>query len=563
METLEIYAPFANRLGIGWIRTEMEDLAFKFLHEKEYKEMAKKVAAAKATREEYIKEAIEIVKKELAESRVEAEIQGRAKHFYSIYQKINKRGVPFEEIHDLMGIRIITKNKRDCYAALGAVHTLWKPIPGKFKDYIALPKPNMYRSIHTTVIGHKAQPLEIQIRTVEMHLISEEGIAAHWVYKEGKKAASYQSEEHYKWIRQLLGQLQNETQEFKDPRALVEAMKKGLLKVDRVYAFTPKGEVKELPAGSTMVDFAYAVHSEIGNTCTGAKVNGKIVPLNTPIKMGDRVVILTAKTHTPSSDWLKFVVTPNAKSKIQAFIRAQESQKSMELGKEILTRELKKIRANLAKVMKEEQFNDVLAKLNFQKAEDMFAAVGFGTLSKDRVLHRLHIAGIIEDPTMPVKETTAAKVIRTITGQRPTGIKIEGVDDVVSKIAKCCNPIPGEKIIGFITRGRGLTVHRADCPNVVNYFNPERTIEVEWEVKGKKTFPVNLHISAKDRTGLLADTAKAISNLNTYIESESMKSIENNMAEGKFRVDVESLDHLNKIIKALRKVKGIEKVTRS
>ena len=457
-ETIDIYAPLANRMGISKIKIELEDLSFMYLNPEIYEDLVRKVNKRRIERESYINELIEIVKQQLGEHGYKGEVKGRPKHFYSIYQKMLKQGIAFEDIYDLIAIRIITDTKVNCYAILGLIHSLWTPVPGRFKDFIGVPKSNLYQSLHTTIIGPKGERVEFQIRTEEMHRLAEEGIAAHWRYKE-RSAISLRDEKQYAWLRQLL----EWQKDVPDAKEFMETVK-GDLFPDVVYVFTPRGDVKELPLGSTPVDFAYSVHTDIGHQCVGAKVNGKIVPLKHELRNGDKVEVTTQTGHTPSRDWLKFVKTSRAKTRIKAWLKIDERRRSMLLGKELFEKELKKHELSPSKFLKSEELLGVAKELSQNSIDDLLAAIGYGKVSAHVVANKLapdkvHIEPV---PKKSLKSFFKKPAAKPASG----GMKISGMDNMLIHLSKCCNPVPGDKILGFITRGRGVSVHTADCPNI-------------------------------------------------------------------------------------------------
>ncbi len=449
-ETLEIYAPIANRLGIGWLRTELEDLSFKYLMPELYSELVKKVARRKEEQEGYIREVTHLVNQKLKEEGLPGKVSGRVKHYYGIYQKMLQQRITFEEIHDVLGLRILTDTKANCYGILGMIHSLWTPIPGKFKDYIGVPKSNMYQSLHTTVIGPKGERVEFQIRTEEMHRISEEGIASHWKYKE-KGVIDEKSSKYISWLRDIV-QGQKDTPDAMD---FLEAVK-GEVVPEVVYVFTPKGEIKEMPIGSTPVDFAYGIHTQVGHKCVGAKINGKIVPLKYRLKNGDTIEIITSPSHGPSRDWLKFVVTQRAKNRIKQWIKTEERSQSVELGIKLLESEVRRHNMSNA-LMKSDEILRVAKALGINSLEELFVAVGFGKISPHQVVNRLM-------PEKPAEEVEVVKVQKKEKEQK--GISIKGIDDILYHTGKCCYPIPGDILVGFVTIGKGVTIHRKDCPNL-------------------------------------------------------------------------------------------------
>ena len=553
-ETKEIYAPLANRLGIGRLKWELDDLAFKYLKSEIYAGIERKVAQTRKQRLQTIEEVKDIINSELKQAGLAGEVLGRPKHYYSIYHKMQRKGIPFEEVMDLLGVRIITDSVQNCYGALGTIHSLWMPIPGEFDDYVAMPKPNMYQSLHTAVIGPHGKPLEVQIRTTDMDRIAEQGIAAHWRYKEKGKLAE-KHDKQFVWLQQLLEWQQN----LKDPREFLRSIKTDLF-LDEVYVFTPKGEVKSFPKGATPIDFAYSIHTDIGHQCVGAKVNGKIVPLKYALKNGDILEILTLANHSPSRDWLKIVKTSRAINRIRHWLKVEQRQRSLALGKEICVKEMKRDHLNLAKLEKSGKLLEVANQLAFQSVEEMLAAIGYGKLSARQVIGRL--APPADLPPQEDKSRFKQMVQKLVLPSRQ-GVKIKGLDDLMISFAKCCNPVMGDEIVGFITRGRGVTVHQADCPNVLSLsFDPDRKIEVEWGPKLQGTQPVGISVLSGGRPGLLAQITEAISKTDANILTANIQTTEDNQATHRFVIEVNDLKHLNKIIKSIAQIKDVFKVER-
>ncbi len=553
-ETLDIYAPIANRLGISWVKSELEDLSFRYLDSQIYYDLASKVTKKKKERESYVEEVMQIIKAKLLDHGIRGEVSGRSKHLYSIYRKMESRNVDIDEIYDLIAIRVMVEDIRECYEVLGIIHSTWKPIPGRFKDYIAMPKGNMYQSLHTTVIGPFGERMEVQIRTGEMHRVAEAGIAAHWKYKEGK---GYDEKEvkRFTWLRQLL----EWQQELDDSREFMDTVKVELFP-EEVYVFTPKGDVKGYPKGSTPIDFAYSVHTDVGHRCVGAKVNGKLVPLKYELKNGDIVEVITSPHHTPSKDWLKIVRSSRARNKIRAWIKTEERLRSISLGREICEKEFRRYSQNYGKLQKSGELKRVVAEFGFVGEEDLMAAVGYGKLSCNQILGKLFPAEKLEE-TQDHKETRIGKAIQKLKGKSSSAIQISGVDDVLVRFGKCCNPLPGDEILGFITRGRGVTVHTADCPIALES-DPERRIDVAWN-KGKKTaLPVKMRVACHDEKGILANITTAITNCEANIVSASIQSTVDKRGINTFEVDVTDLDHLKKVFNSVMKVKGVIKVDR-
>lgn len=546
-ETLEIYAPIAHRLGIDWLKGELEDLSFKYLFPKEYKEIANKLQKTKRERDAYVNEVISFLREKLAEHNLNAEIQGRAKRFYSIFRKMQQEQCELDDIYDLVAFRVIVDTVPECYLALGIIHSIFKPIPGKFTDYIAMPKSNGYQSLHTKVIGLHGEKMEIQIRTKEMHRIAEEGIAAHWKYKEGR-VFDPKEEEIFAWLRRMLESIS----ELKESDEIIEAIKTDLFP-DTIYVFTPKGDVKELPRDSTPIDFAYAIHTELGHHCVQAKVNGRLVPLRYRLQNGDTVQIITSPSQTPSKDWLTFVKTSRAKTKIRQFLKAKQREESIALGKELLEKESAKRGLNLSKLIKSGDLKDVAKDYGFENIEDLFASVGYGLYTPLQVLGKF-----IPDSE---KESKIRRLVSKITKRAEAPVEVGGVDGVVVRFAKCCNPIPGDKIFGFITRGRGLTIHTEDCPNVHSY-DEQRRVQVAWRPQEGKTFSVRIRVSGIDRTGLLSDISTIMSSNKVNILNVHATTLPDKTAIGIYEVEIQNTDQLYKMFKSISKVKGVKTVER-
>lgn len=547
LETLEIYAPIANRLGIGWLRTDLEDLSFKFLMPKLYSELVKKVAKRKEEQEGYLNELIEVVNNKLKEADLPCKVSGRVKHYYGIYLKMQKQSIPFEQVHDVLGLRIITDTKANCYAILGLIHSLWTPVPGRFKDYIGVPKSNMYQSLQTTIIGPRGERVEFQIRTQEMHMIAEHGIASHWKYKE-KGKIDEKTSKYISWLRDLI----QEQKELPDAKDFLEAVK-GEVFPNVVYVFTPQGDIKELPVGSTPLDFAFSIHTEVGHRCVGAKVNGRIVPLRYTLRSGDTVDIITSPTHGPSRDWLKFVVTQRAKSRIKQWIKAEEGKQAIELGTKLLEEEFK--RHDLSQsVLRSEEMQRVLKTFNLQSLEDLSVSIGYGRLSAHQVVNKLL-------PEKPVEQVPAAKVTKPPKEQK--GITIKGVDEVLYHIAKCCFPVPGDKLVGFVTRGRGVTIHREDCSNLDRLaIDQSRLVDVEWKSTDDTTSPARLFVETVDKPGILANLSSLISSVDVNISHVQATSTEDKKAHIIFILEVKNKGQLSGLTQKIAQMEGVLKVSR-
>ncbi len=545
-ETLDIYAPLAHRFGIATIRWELEDLSLKTLEPKAYEDLVAKVAMKREARQAYLDQLVGPLQSALEERGIQAEVTGRAKHFYSIYRKMKHRQKQFEEIYDLLAVRVIVPTPNACYEALGTIHSMWTPIPDRIKDFIASPKSNHYRSLHTTVVGPGREWVEIQIRTPEMHTEAEYGIAAHWAYKEGE-TITQSMVGRFPWIGDLVKeQADHSAEEFLD-----------LLKSDlfqhEVFVFTPKGELRVLPRYSTPVDFAYLIHTEVGNHCVGARVNGRIVPLRYQLQNGDTVEIITSPMGKPSQDWLNFIVTSGARGKIRRHFRIEHMHHSVALGKEMLEREGKRNRVDVERAITKESAKE----LGFDTPEKLFAAVGLGDMSALHVIKKLF-------PEAPEKEKEAGAIRRilTFTRKKEGGVRVQGVSNILIRFAQCCQPLPGEAIVGIVTRGRGISVHRLDCPNTFpSAVEPDRRVAVAWDVTSEDSFQVALAIEGENRRGLLADVSSAITELDTNIISGTME-VDGHRAIGKFVVEVQDLPHLQKVIRVVRKVKGVTAVIR-
>jgi GTP pyrophosphokinase len=554
-ETLDIYAPLADRLGIDWIKSELEDLAFQYLHPEIYDEIRRKIAKKEKERIRYIDEVKRTLMKKLYENRIEGEVSGRLKQIYSIYLKMKDQNLDFDQVYDITAFRVIVSSIKECYDVLGIIHSIWKPIPGKFKDYIGLPKENMYQSLHTTVIGPYGERIEIQIRTHEMHKIAEEGIAAHWKYK-GGKVLEEADDKRFTWLRQLL----EWQRDLKDNREFIESVKVDLFP-NEVYIFTPKGEVKQFPIGSTPIDFAYSIHSDIGNHCVGAKVNNKIVPLKYELRSGDTIEILTSPNQKPSKDWLKLVKTSRAKAKIRQWFTAEEREKSITLGKEILDKELRKYDLQQAKLMKSGELAKVASDFSYQGVDDLIAAVGYGKVTANQIIGKILPQEKLEQQKEELQEGRLKHLIQKITRGPKDAILIKGIDNVMVRYAGCCNPVPGDKVVGFITRGRGVTIHTADCQNAMDD-DPHRKVEVEWDSTKEYSYPVRIRIYSEDKKGLLGEISSSISSNGANIKNARVDTTEDKKAISTFEVEIRDLNHLTKVMRALGKIKGVRQVER-
>ncbi len=555
-ETRDIYSPIANRLGMSKVKNELEELAFKYLEPKAYEALRSRVEARRKATEGMIEELKNTISAKLAEAQVPIiEIDGRIKRLFSIQQKLRRQKIDLDQVYDFVALRIITHSVRDCYAALGIIHQTWSPVPGRIKDFIAMPRPNGYQSLHTSVISERGFPFEVQIRTAEMHHISEEGIAAHWKYKEGRVGAD-RDEQYFLWLRQLL----EWQKEVRDPQEFIQSLKIELYP-EEVYIFTPKGDVKALPRDATPVDFAYAIHTDVGNQCVGARVNGKMVPLRTRLKHGDIIEIITTAGHKPSRDWLNFVATSRARSKIKHFIHAEEKARAIEVGRKLFEKEARRFDVNVKDLLSAESLAKVASDYGVAKADELLASIGYGKLEPRAVIARLAPQeGLKEKPP----DTTIASVVKRVLRTGEDKIKVRGFDDLLVFRAKCCNPIRGEQIVGYITRGKGVSVHSVACPNVVNLlFDPERRIEVEWD-KGTDSAPyiVKLSIQVEDRKGILADISTKIADINTNIKNVEATSNGDNSGQIRMTVEISDMKHLQKVMKSLKAVNGVLDVAR-
>jgi GTP pyrophosphokinase len=552
-ETLEIYAPLANRLGISWMKQELEDLSLRFLKPVIYAELEASIEKKRRESQEYIDKVIRIMSRNLRHHKIEGSISGRLKHLYSTYQKMVRQDIGFEQIYDLLAFRIIVRSIKECYTVLGIIHSLWVPVPGRFKDYIALPKANMYQSLHTTVVGPDGEHIEFQVRTEEMHRIAELGIAAHWQYKEGFRLGK-QDRSQLDWLRQMI-ELQKDT---RNAGEFLESVKVDLFS-DSVYVFTPHGEVKELVKGATPVDFAYAIHTNIGDHCVGAKVSGRLVPLKYELKTGEVVEILTANRQHPSKDWLNFVKTSKARTKIRHWIKKEEERRSIELGRELCEREFSRHKLSLAKELKQGGLDEIAAKFALPNADGLIAAVGRGKISAQQIIYRLYPEKreSLQGEKKARKEDSADKRKRA----PAEGISIRDIDDVLVRFAKCCNPLPGDPVVGFITRGRGVTVHRQDCKYVLKS-DPERQIEVTWNLDQQRTHRIKLRVLCADRKGMLAELSSAISSAEADISDVRLTTTIDRNAVIVFEVGVTNLEHLRRVSNSLERIKGVIAVSR-
>ena len=564
-ETMELYAPLANRLGIYSLKSELEDLAFRYLYPEEYRELVMSIEKKREERIEFINKIMDEIRVALKKQKIVAEVTGRAKHLYSIYRKMQRDNITIDQVYDLFALRIIVNSVKDCYAALGVVHDLYTPMPGRFKDYIAVPKPNMYQSIHNTLIGPKGTPFEVQVRTWDMHRVAEYGIAAHWAYKEAnkfKKSNVVVTEDKLAWLRETL----EWQKDMQDPDEFLKTLKTELFE-DEVYVFTPKGEIKTLQRDATPIDFAYTIHAEVGHKMVGCKINSKMMPIVTPLKSGDIVEIITSDTAKgPSRDWLKIVKSSSAKTKIQQWFKKTEREENIEKGKDILDKEIKKIGMSHSDLFKPEWIQVVLNRYNYNSVEDMYASIGFGGISPNKIITRL-----LEEYKKEHEEDVIEEKIQELVTEAPrknsapkSGVSVKGIDNCLVKFSKCCNPVPGDDIIGYITKGRGVSIHRKDCTNLKDLLSEEeRIIEVEWyDEKEKAEYNVDIQVLANDRTGLLADVVKEITSKKINIMGVNTKTSKDRIATIDVTLEVQDIEQLNQIIKQIRKVDSVYEVTR-
>ncbi|HEY6057825.1 MAG TPA: bifunctional (p)ppGpp synthetase/guanosine-3',5'-bis(diphosphate) 3'-pyrophosphohydrolase, partial [Candidatus Limnocylindrales bacterium] len=549
-QTLEIYAPLAERLGIWQIKWELEDLAFKVLEPVRFRELAKLLDTRRKGRESYIDRAIDELKPRLKAAGIDADLQGRPKHIYSIFKKMQRKSAEFAEIYDVYAIRLLVEDVRDCYAALGIVHALWRPIPGQFDDYIAVPKNNLYQSLHTAVIALDGKPLEIQIRTQKMHSVAEVGIAAHWRYKEGSRS-DREYDAKLAWLRQLM----DWQREVSDATEFVEGIKLDIFQ-DQVFVFTPRGDVKDLPAGATPLDFAYRIHTDVGHRCIGAKVNNRLVPLDYRLKNGDIVEIVTTKgEHGPSRDWLNVVRTSHAREKIRQWFKRQERDENIAHGRDALERELRRLARTSVTAVGPERITEMWKAYNFDSLDDFYAAVGYGAISAQQVVTRL---GVVDDAA----QLTLPAVAPPPTPAKAGGVRVKGVGDLLVRFAKCCHPIPGDPIVGFITRGKGVTVHLHTCPTVVNEREVSRLIDVDWEAEPAQTYPITIRVEAFDRTGLLNDITQVVAEARVNILAANVTVSPDHTANVQATLQVASVSQLARVMGRIEQLKDVLSVQR-
>ncbi len=564
-ETMDLYAPLANRLGMYSLKWELEDLSFKYLYPEEYREIVEGLDKKRDERLKFIENIMDEIRQKLKEQHIDAEVSGRAKHLYSIYRKMKRDNKTLDQIYDLFAMRIIVNSVKDCYAALGIVHELYNPMPGRFKDYISVPKANMYQSLHTTLIGPKGTPFEVQIRTFDMHRVAEFGIAAHWAYKEANKNEKSNvvvTDDKLAWLRESL----EWQKDMQDPEEFLNTLKTELFE-DEVYVFTPKGDIKVLPKGSTPIDFAYIIHEQVGHRMIGCKINSKMMPIVTKLKNGDIVEIITSDSPKgPSRDWLKFIKSSQAKNKIQLWFKKEQREENIVKGKEILEKEIKRIGINYSDLYKQEYINAALNRYKYASNDDMYSAIGFGAISPSKIISRMLVEYRKDHKDVDLEEKIEALANnrRTNKNKPNNGIIVKGIDNCLVKISKCCNPVPGDEIIGYITKGRGVSVHRKNCVNVKELIEEEnRIIDVEWFDEAKNSvYTVEIEVFANDRNGLLADIVKEINNMKTKLVEINCRANKEKIAITEITVDVQNIEELNKILKALRKVDSVYEVKR-
>ena len=565
-ETMELYAPLANRLGMYSLKWELEDLSFKYLYPEDYRELVEGIDRKREERLKFIDMIMDQIKVAVKKQHIEAEITGRAKHLYSIYRKMKRDNITLDQVYDLFALRVIVNSIKDCYAVLGIVHELYNPMPGRFKDYISVPKPNMYQSLHTTLIGPKGTPFEVQIRTWDMHRIAEYGIAAHWAYKEAsfmgnKKANVKVEEDKLSWLRETL----EWQKDMQDPDEFLNTLKTELFE-DEVYVFTPKGKIIALPKGSTPIDFAYYIHAEIGNHMTGAKINSKMMPIVTQLKNGDIVEIITSdQSKGPSRDWLKFIKSSTAKSKILAWFKKNDREENIVKGKDLIEKEIKKIGMTHAELAKPEYMQAALDRYKYSELDEMYASVGFGAISSGKIIARMLEEYKKDHQTENLDEKLEELSKERVYKPKPskTGIVVKGIDNCLVKLSKCCNPVPGDEIVGYITKGRGVSVHRKDCVNVNNLLSEEnRMIDVYWYEAEKTRYSVDIEIYGNERSGLLADIIREIEGTKSKLLAVTSRANKEKISITEVTVEVENIDELNKILKQIRKVDSVYEVKR-
>jgi GTP pyrophosphokinase len=558
-ETMDIYAPLANRLGLSWVKLELEDLSFRYIHPREYQELVDALGKTEKDRKKFIDEVVDVLTTAMKKQGMkDFEVSGRPKHLWSVHKKMVKKGVELEEINDLIAFRVVVGTVAHCYETLGHIHGQWRPVPGRFKDYISLPKPNGYKSLHTTVVGPKAERIEIQIRTPEMHAVAEEGIAAHWKYKERGSADTKQnqSEEGFRWLRQLM----DWQRDLKDPNEFLDSVKFELFS-DEVYVFTPNGDVLELPRGACPVDFAFAVHSNVGMHCAGAKVNGRIVPLRYELRNGDTCEVITNKAQRPNKDWLEFVKTSRARTKIRSEARLLERERAVIIGRELLEREFKRFGEGIQKYIKSNAIVDAFSGDKYKDVDDVMVAIGYGKLAPLVVVEKVLPQELREKPQEQAKKSRLGELLERVARRSSGGVRLEGIEDMLVHYARCCSPVKGDPILGFVSRGRGLIVHRRDCQKIFE-LDPERRISVSWDASTSFSRTIHLRVLTDDREGMLADLSGVFSKNNINI-SEANCKVKGGQAVNTFKCGITDIDQLRKVVKALENVKGVHAVERA
>ncbi|MCK9463287.1 MAG: bifunctional (p)ppGpp synthetase/guanosine-3',5'-bis(diphosphate) 3'-pyrophosphohydrolase [Proteobacteria bacterium] len=553
-ETRDIYAPLANRLGIGWLKAELDDLAFRYLEPEAFADLSQKVEGTRKSRAAYIDRTLRELEQFIAEAGYEVTVSGRLKNLYSIHQKMKAKGLDYEKVYDTIAFRVVCKAIPDCYAIFGLIHSRWTPVPSRIKDYIAIPKPNRYRSLHTTVVGTGGERMEIQLRTEEMHQVNEFGVAAHWAYKEGSGKASVDA---FRWVREML-----ENQDgLSDSREFLDSVKVDLF-LDEVFVFTPRGDVISLRKGSTPLDFAFAIHTEVGNHCTGARVNGVQVPFTTELRNGDWIEIMTSKNQRPSTDWLDIAVSSKARNKIRSFLRAEERTQSIQAGRDLLERGLRRFGCSFNRIMKSGELDDLAREFKLSNADDVLAAVGHGRVDKDEVIDRLLPEDKKAAPPSEVRETPFEKVIRKVIHGQDAGIVLDGVDNLLIRFARCCNPLPGEEVVGYVSRGRGIVVHRRNCSKAA-VLDPQRQTKVQWAATAVSQRPVCLQVLTANRPGILAELSSVFVTKGINLDSANCQASHSDRGVNTFTFSVKDLEQLNGVVRTLKQIKGVYEILRT
>lgn len=550
-ETIDIYAPLANRLGIHWVKSELEDLSFQFLQPEDFDDLKDRVDRLTEERHAYVKNVVDVIDKEMSNRNLSVDVTGRPKHLFSIFKKMSQQQIEFEQVYDVIAFRVLVDTVGQCYEVLGHVHSLWHPIPGRFKDYIAMPKPNQYQSLHTSVIGPEGERIEIQIRTREMHKICEEGVAAHWDYKEGANLSDG-NKGQFAWLRQLM----EWQQDLKDPNEFLDTVKYDLF-TDEVFVFTPRGEVISLKRGATPVDFAFAIHTEVGSKCAGAKINGRMVPLRYELRNGDMVEIILNSNQRPNRDWLKFVASSRARQKIRTIIRSDERERSRGLGREILERELKRNNFSLSKLLKDGRLKAIVGRSKHRDIDGLYVAIGYGNTTPSQIIEKLN-------PQTPLKEpepTPLSSIFKKAARSSNSGVVVGGIDDVLVRFAKCCNPLPGDSILGFVTRGRGITVHLCTCSRAID-MDPERRMDVSWDDGARIARPVTVRVTTEDRAGLLAEISTVFTDASVNISEANCKVVGEDRAVNTFEVLIRDKDQLRGVVGKIKGLRGVVSVDR-